>query len=249
MFAVHCAIRKYGWENLRWEIVYKDVSEKCLDQLEIDTIAWFNFFGKDGYNLNAGGNAPDPSLSTLAKMSAIVTSLWQDEEYRQKNIDACNRWRSTPESRITLSAAQASVISRPGVRENLRDKALAQQERMRHDTEAIKAKHNKCVEAGKRSGEVRRKSPAHRQPLKQSTKDKIAAKAVGRHHVEETKDILRKRNAEQFADPVRAGRHSDACAKAAEREEVKVNKKAGYERRKAETLAKRKSMDWESCVC
>jgi len=55
MLAVCCAIRKYGWDNLRWVIEYDNVPEADLNRLEIDTIGWFGFYGKAGYNVTVGG--------------------------------------------------------------------------------------------------------------------------------------------------------------------------------------------------
>ena len=51
------AIRKYGWENIEWEIVdgYKDMDE--LGDVEIEKIAEYKTQDRDfGYNIVKGGN-------------------------------------------------------------------------------------------------------------------------------------------------------------------------------------------------
>ncbi len=50
----HKAIRKYGKENFKWEIITQCNSRGELDKAEIDMIKKYNTFG-DGYNLNYGG--------------------------------------------------------------------------------------------------------------------------------------------------------------------------------------------------
>jgi len=49
------AIRKYGWENFKPEILIDEVPEEDLDNLEINYIDFYNSFGPGGYNLTQGG--------------------------------------------------------------------------------------------------------------------------------------------------------------------------------------------------
>jgi group I intron endonuclease len=49
------AIRKYGWENFKTEILIDDVPEEDLSNLEINYIAFYNSFGPGGYNETKGG--------------------------------------------------------------------------------------------------------------------------------------------------------------------------------------------------
>lgn len=55
-FAFHRAIRKHGWDNFEWEILYqsKDI-QHCLNIVEPFLISEYNTLGKEGYNLVPGG--------------------------------------------------------------------------------------------------------------------------------------------------------------------------------------------------
>lgn len=52
--AFHCAIRKYGFENIKWEILMDDIPEIFLDDMEIEYIKENNSF-ENGYNETVGG--------------------------------------------------------------------------------------------------------------------------------------------------------------------------------------------------
>ena len=52
----YCAIRKYGFENFKWEIVYNNVPVRFLNEYEIWTIDFYNSY-KYGYNMTLGGTS------------------------------------------------------------------------------------------------------------------------------------------------------------------------------------------------
>lgn len=53
---LHCAIRKYGIENFKYEILVKDITEiELLNNLEIYYIQKFDSQIPNGYNIEAGG--------------------------------------------------------------------------------------------------------------------------------------------------------------------------------------------------
>lgn len=52
---LHCAIQKYGKENFE-TIILEECSREQLNEKEIYYIKEYNSFGKNGYNLNNGGN-------------------------------------------------------------------------------------------------------------------------------------------------------------------------------------------------
>jgi group I intron endonuclease len=55
-FIFHQAIRKYGWENFEWEIIYESWDgEHCLSVMEPFFISEYDSFGKNGYNMDKGG--------------------------------------------------------------------------------------------------------------------------------------------------------------------------------------------------
>jgi group I intron endonuclease len=55
-FAFHQAIRKYGWKNFKWEVIYESWDEEhCLTVMEPFFINEYDTFGKNGYNMDKGG--------------------------------------------------------------------------------------------------------------------------------------------------------------------------------------------------
>ena len=52
----HKAIRKYGWDNFHWEVIYESWDqEHCLTNMEPFFITEYDSFGKNGYNMDKGG--------------------------------------------------------------------------------------------------------------------------------------------------------------------------------------------------
>ena len=55
-FAFHQAIRKHGWENFKWEVIYESRdTEHCLTVMEPFFINEYDTFGENGYNMDKGG--------------------------------------------------------------------------------------------------------------------------------------------------------------------------------------------------
>lgn len=51
----HRATRKYGWDNFTTEIIHENIDPLFLDDWEIYYIAQYDTFGKNGFNMTAGG--------------------------------------------------------------------------------------------------------------------------------------------------------------------------------------------------
>ena len=52
----HCAVRKYGWENVKWEILEDDIQdETILNERETFNILKYDTFMPNGYNMTLGG--------------------------------------------------------------------------------------------------------------------------------------------------------------------------------------------------
>ena len=72
---VYQAIKKYGIENLRFDILYEGCGED-IKQLEIDLIDKYDTLAPKGYNLTEGGEGTIgwiPSIETRQKMSKSRT--------------------------------------------------------------------------------------------------------------------------------------------------------------------------------
>ena len=101
------AIKKYGWDNIEHIIVAQNLTKERAKKLEIELIAKYDTTNpKYGYNRSIGGDIPvilgqhhseetkkkisdsnkgkEISLSTRKQISDSVKSLWQTNEYREK---------------------------------------------------------------------------------------------------------------------------------------------------------------------
>jgi group I intron endonuclease len=60
-FVFYQAIRKYGWDNFKWEVIYESLdAQHCLTIMEPYFITEYNTFGENGYNMTRGGErGPD----------------------------------------------------------------------------------------------------------------------------------------------------------------------------------------------
>lgn len=90
----HCAIRKYGWENFKYEVLVRIESEDkltislLLDDLEIYYISKYNTL-EEGYNLTSGGSIPQ----NKKEGNKILQILPSGEIYARYDnaIDASNK--------------------------------------------------------------------------------------------------------------------------------------------------------------
>jgi len=64
------AIRKYGWENFTWEILYKSNDKDfCLSIMETYLINKYNTLSPNGYNLKLGGDGGELTEDSRKKIS------------------------------------------------------------------------------------------------------------------------------------------------------------------------------------
>jgi predicted GIY-YIG superfamily endonuclease len=79
------AILKYGWNNIKHEIIFDNLSKEQAEQKEIELIAQFNSNNKKyGYNILKGGNISNGlSDEVLKKMANTTKELWQNPKYRE----------------------------------------------------------------------------------------------------------------------------------------------------------------------
>lgn len=64
------AIKKYGWDNIKHEILFTGLSRSEAEAKEIELIAKYDSTNqRNGYNIEKGGNTPEMSEETRQKMS------------------------------------------------------------------------------------------------------------------------------------------------------------------------------------
>lgn len=82
------AIQKYGWDNFTHEIIEEGFfTKEEIERCEIYWIEYYDSFN-NGYNTTKGGNISLWSKTDIGKetVSESVKKLWEDEQYRRKNI-------------------------------------------------------------------------------------------------------------------------------------------------------------------
>jgi len=72
---LHKAIKKYGWNNFEWEVIYQSLDrDYCLNKMESYFIEEYNSF-KYGYNMTKGGEGTFGLKSWLGKKHSKETKL------------------------------------------------------------------------------------------------------------------------------------------------------------------------------
>lgn len=199
------AIKKYGWENVKHEILYTGLTKEQASEIEIDLIKYYNSTNISyGYNLTAGGEGG--SLGYHKKLS----------EDTKKKIGNAHRGRKygdrlTPEGRERLRISSTNRKKSFEEIEKIRNANLG-----RHHTQATKLKiseiqknrtpeekkaiSNKLSESLKKSGKQRSEKrketmkikypDGFKQPESSNIARSLAHKGVKKS--EETKQKMRK---------------------------------------------------------
>jgi len=73
------AIRKYGWDNFEWEIIYQSRDmDHCKNVMENYFIQMYDSY-KNGYNSTLGGDGFDSEIN-----SYYAKIRWQNQEYADR---------------------------------------------------------------------------------------------------------------------------------------------------------------------
>ena len=124
-YVFHCALRKHGFDNFEWFILYDNLDDDEIDLYEMAAIRKFKTIAPDGYNLNCGGNRPSPTNSTKCCISNTLKKYFQDNpEARMKCGDAA---RGKPRPRIAVEKMIKTNIGRKCLeetKEKIRQKAI-----------------------------------------------------------------------------------------------------------------------------
>lgn len=112
------AIQKYGWENIKHEILFENLTKEEAEKKEIELIAFYKSNQKEyGYNIQNGGNCLGThSLSTKNKISKALKNKPKSKEavenvrkallrYYQENPNANKGRVVSEETRIKIRRA------------------------------------------------------------------------------------------------------------------------------------------------
>lgn len=83
-YPLHAAIRKYGFNRMKIEILHQSCDIEELHRLEIETIAARNTISPNGYNLTDGGEGTTGHTVTdenKLKLSACMSDRWENPEF------------------------------------------------------------------------------------------------------------------------------------------------------------------------
>jgi len=87
------ALRKYGVENFKWEIIFQCNSLTECQEKEKYFIKKYNTISPNGYNLTEGGNGGIQSDETKEKISKSVKNYWENnkEKHNWSNLTSEDR--------------------------------------------------------------------------------------------------------------------------------------------------------------
>jgi group I intron endonuclease len=119
----HRAIRKYGWENFAFDVIFEhDDEEWTLNVMEPYFIDWYDTFN-NGYNLTRGGDGcigREVSKETRRKISEAHRGRTHTEETRRKLSEAAKGKKKTPEHAANISKGKTGSKRKPFSEEHRR---------------------------------------------------------------------------------------------------------------------------------
>lgn len=101
---IYNAILKYGWKNIKHEILYTDLSKKDAEKKEFELIKAFNSNNKKfGYNIDNGGNVGKHTEETKLKIKNSNIGKTRSNETKLKISIAKKGYKHTEEWKIQNS--------------------------------------------------------------------------------------------------------------------------------------------------
>ena len=101
-FAIHNAIKKYGEENFKFEVLL-ECPANMLNVWERDMIALYDCISPNGYNLTEGGEGYHRSEETKIKISNALKGKHLSEEHKRKIGNARKGILRSEETKIKIS--------------------------------------------------------------------------------------------------------------------------------------------------
>lgn len=84
----YAAIQKYGWENIKHEVLFSNLAEFEAKQKEVELIEKYQSTDKNlGYNLTKGGDGVKgyvPTEDSIQRRKETLKRLYEDPEFREK---------------------------------------------------------------------------------------------------------------------------------------------------------------------
>lgn len=99
------AIRKHGAESFEWTVLFDDVDEEDLDQLEIDTIAVYQSQAPNGYNQMTGGKKGSKHSDEVRKIISEASKNISEETTKKRKESHRRRKPISEETRRKMREA------------------------------------------------------------------------------------------------------------------------------------------------
>lgn len=113
------AIRKYGWNNFKHEILFEDLSREDACEKEKELILFYDSANRDkGYNVSPGGQAQTEETKAKIKTAREINGIDKIESERMKK-----QW-ADPQYRERVLANMRGKVRSPESREKYRQAAL-----------------------------------------------------------------------------------------------------------------------------
>lgn len=116
------AIEKYGWNNIKHEILYKNLSEKQAKILEVSLIHYYKSNNKDyGYNITIGGDTSEGRIITQelreklkkgGQMSIKFTHTEEANKKRRKTMTG-RKLSESHKQKVSENHADVSGVNNP----------------------------------------------------------------------------------------------------------------------------------------
>lgn len=137
------AVKKYGWDNFKHEILFEDLTEEEACKKEIELIAFYKSNNREyGYNLTEGGSTTNHTEEENAKRSESMRKIWSDPVYRKRTSASMKGVKRSEESRKNISIAQKKRFERPEERKATSERQIGKkrsEEAKRKTSESLRA--------------------------------------------------------------------------------------------------------------
>lgn len=173
------AIAKYGWDNIKHEIIFQNLSKEEACEKEIEMIAKYHSnISENGYNVLEGGICSPPSAEARKKSSEVMKAKWQDADFRENTRTHMKGKKRSEKARENIAVAQKKRFENPLEREKISQRQIGKTrteeakkktsetlkkhyedaENIKHLIESHPGKKIKCLETGEIFSSVRRAS-------------------------------------------------------------------------------------------
>jgi len=177
--AIHRAIRKYGIENFKWNILRECNTVNELNEMEEYYIKEYDTFSKNGYNMTSGGKNYIVSEEARKNMSKAKSGenhpnygKTLSKETRKKMSESATGKKKSEEHKEKLRIAQTG---------------RKYSEETKQKLSKIRMGHTTSIETRKKIGD------AHRgKVVSEEARKNMSLAHLGNHHTEEAKQKISK---------------------------------------------------------